>query len=103
MECRPNVLVQHKVQVFRVSLGQGLSANPATDEVDQDMDSAKFGGSRLRRRADRLSVPQVNYGGEKTFLWKIQVAPQHVQSVLVAVEQDKGMSLRGERVGSLAA
>jgi len=66
MKCRPHVLSKHEVQIFGARFDEGLAADPAADEMDQGVDSAEFNGNRLRRRAQRISIAQVDHGREET-------------------------------------
>ena len=89
MECRPHVLTEHEIQIFGSSLDESLAADPAADEMDEGVDSAKFRGNSLRRRADRVSIPQINHGREKTIRREIQVAGQRIQFILIVIEQNQ--------------
>ena len=50
-----------------LAFDESLAADPAADEMDEGVNSAEFRGNRLRRGANRLSIPQIDHRGEETF------------------------------------
>ena len=92
MKRRPHMLAEHEVQIFCVDFGESLAADPAADEMDQSVDTAKFGRDSLGRGLDRLSIPQVNNGGKESLIGQIQVAGQGIQFALIVIQQCKRMT-----------
>ena len=89
MECCPDMLTDHEIQIFNARFDEGLAANPATDEMDEGVDSAKFSGNRFRRRVERSPIPQINHGREDTVSREIQVAGQVIQFILIVTKQNQ--------------
>jgi hypothetical protein len=97
------MLVDHEIQILDTRFDKGLASDPAADEMDQGVDAPKFGRDRFGRRADCISIAQIDHRGEETFGGQIQIASQVIQFILIVTQEHQGIPARCKGLRGFAA